>query len=259
MRDMTTPVLLGDFKIDPVTQVLIRTTDNQSVKLSRSESLIICMLAKQPNVAVSRDALLEDCWTGKVVTNSSLTVAIKHIRSAFSELGADDVIVTEPKKGYLIRLSSAKNLELESRSEVTASDTSPLVNEEISATSKNGLDASVPLSGIEKAKARVIADLPQLSKRYLVTAITFSATVFTLSQMALFVESTRIGKHGILYDGQTMPPAVINAIKDVPDPKSKLIAYPMGGICDDYQLIVIDKKEGFIDISSQIEQGGCRG
>ncbi|WP_158264524.1 winged helix-turn-helix domain-containing protein [Photobacterium rosenbergii] len=256
MRDMTTPVLLGDFKIDPVTQVLIRTTDNQSVKLSRSESLIICMLAKQPNVAVSRDALLEDCWTGKVVTNSSLTVAIKHIRSAFSELGADDVIVTEPKKGYLIRLSSVEELKLAENNVSNAVEKPPandLTNSHIShATPDSPLKTSI-------TKAAVFSRLTLLSKRYLVTAFSFTLTITTLSQMALFVESTRIDNHHVLYDGQIMPPAVINAIKAFPNPKSKFITYPLGGICDDYQLIVIDNKTGFIDITSQIEQGNCRG
>ncbi|MBY5946095.1 transcriptional regulator [Photobacterium rosenbergii] len=256
MRDMTTPVLLGDFKIDPVTQVLIRTTDNQSVKLSRSESLIICMLAKQPNVAVSRDALLEDCWTGKVVTNSSLTVAIKHIRSAFSELGADDVIVTEPKKGYLIRLSSVEELKLEENNKSDANEKPP-ANDPTDSHTGHAAPASPSKTII--TKAAVFSRLTQASKRYLVTALTFTLTIITLSQMALFVESTQIDHHRVLYDGQIMQPAVINAIKATPDPKSKFIAYPLGGICDDYQLIVIDNKAGFIDITSQIEQGNCRG
>ena len=258
MRDMTTPVLLGDFKIDPVTQVLVRTTDNESVKLSRSESLIICMLAKQPNVAVSRDALLEDCWTGKVVTNSSLTVAIKHIRSAFSELGADDVIVTEPKKGYLIRLSSAKTSGTEDNRETNTTAQSPPANESNLATSDEKIASALPLAKDKINKAQVLSLLSRFSKRYLVTACTFSLTVITLSQMALFVESTRIGKHRILYDGQEMPPAVINAIKANPEPKSSFIAYPLGGICNDYQLIAVDDNKGFTDITSQIEQGACR-
>ncbi|MDV5168830.1 transcriptional regulator [Photobacterium rosenbergii] len=258
MRDMTTPVLLGDFKIDPVTQVLIRTTDNQSVKLSRSESLIICMLAEQPNVAVSRDALLEDCWTGKVVTNSSLTVAIKHIRSAFSELGVDDVIVTEPKKGYLIRLSSVEELNLENSTDIDTVGTPPAIEKNLTAFHSGNAEAPSRSRNMA-AKAALFSHLTKLSRRYLVTAFTFALTVITLSQMALFVESTTIDKHRVLYDGQTMPPAVVRAIQASPEPTSKMIAYPLGGMCDDYQLITIDKKAGFIDITSQIEQGGCRG
>ncbi|MGF1736739.1 winged helix-turn-helix domain-containing protein [Photobacterium satsumensis] len=252
MRDMTTPVLLGDFKIDPVTQVLIRTTDNESVKLSRSESLIICMLAEKPNVAVSRDALLEACWTGKVVTNSSLTVAIKHIRSAFCELGAEDVIVTEPKKGYLIRLNAAENIALQAEEKPPAG--CEVDNEEQIQNANNPV-----LTGIQQAKANLLPILATLTKRYLVTSATFILTVVTLWQMALFVEGTHIDKHHILYDGQPMPPAVISAIKDYPEPKSKMIAYPLGGICDRYQLIAIDQQNGFTDLTSNIEQGGCRG
>ncbi|MGR5061892.1 winged helix-turn-helix domain-containing protein [Photobacterium sp. DNB22_13_2] len=252
MRDMTTPVLLGDFKIDPVTQVLIRTTDNESVKLSRSESLIICMLAEKPNVAVSRDALLEACWTGKVVTNSSLTVAIKHIRSAFIELGAEDVIVTEPKKGYLIRLHAAENIALETDDQPPA--TGELVNKEHIESVNNSV-----FTEIKHANVNYIPLLTKLTKRYLVTAIAFILTVVTLAQMTLFVEGTHIDKHHILYDGQPMPPAVINAIKDHPEPNSRMIVYPLGGICNRYQLIAVDKQNGFTDLTSYIEQGDCHG
>ncbi|TDR71492.1 winged helix-turn-helix domain-containing protein [Photobacterium lutimaris] len=252
MRDMTTPVLLGDFKIDPVTQVLIRTTDNESVKLSRSESLIVCMLAEKPNVAVSRDALLEGCWTGKVVTNSSLTVAIKHIRSAFLELGAEDVIVTEPKKGYLIRLHATENIALE------AEDKPPATGETVNEAHTESVNNSV-LTEIKQTNVNFIPVLAQLTRRYLVTIVAFIMTIVTLSQMMLFVEDTHIDKHHILYDGQSMPPAIINAIKAHSEPKSKMIAYPLGGICDSYQLIAIDKQNGFIDLTSYIEQGDCRG
>ncbi|WEM43883.1 winged helix-turn-helix domain-containing protein [Photobacterium sp. DA100] len=254
MHDMTTPVLLGDFKIDPVTQVLIRTTDNRSVKLSRSESLIICMLAEQPNVAVSRDTLLEACWTGKVVTNSSLTVAIKHIRSAFSELGAEDVIVTEPKKGYLIRFPSAE-------SNLPEQAETPPAQDEIPAAISNP-DSATPLLRMQVGKSNVLNLLPlitTLSKRYLVTAVAFFVTVLTLYQMTLFVESTRVDKHEILFDGQHMPPAIVEAIRAYPDPKAKMIAYPLGGICGKYQLIAIDQQSGFIDVTSTIEQGECHG
>lgn len=252
MRDMTTPVLLGDFKIDPVTQVLIRTTDNESVKLSRSESLIICMLAGKPNVAVSRDELLEACWTGKVVTNSSLTVAIKHIRSAFLELGAEDVIVTEPKKGYLIRLHAAENIAQEAEDNPPA--TGEVINDEHTENGNNSVSTQ-----IKQAKVKLVPLLTKLTKRYLVTAIAFLLTVVTLSQMALFVEATHIDKHHILYDGQPMPPAVISAIKKHAEPKSKMIAYPLGGVCDRYQLIAIDKQNGFTDLTSFIAQGDCHG
>ncbi|WP_052260702.1 transcriptional regulator [Photobacterium gaetbulicola] len=254
MHDMTTPVLLGDFKIDPVTQVLIRTTDNRSVRLSRSESLIVCMLAEQPNVAVSRDTLLEACWTGKVVTNSSLTVAIKHIRSAFSELGANDVIVTEPKKGYLIRFPSAESNLAEQ------TQTPPALEEIPAATSTpNPADPRLQTKAGKRNVHTLLPLLSTLSKRYLVTATAFLVTVITLSQMTLFVERTRVDRHEILFDGQLLPPAVVKAIRAHPAPKAKMIAYPLGGICDKYQLIAIDQQNGFTDLTSNIEQGECHG
>ncbi|WP_305809810.1 helix-turn-helix domain-containing protein [Photobacterium kishitanii] len=42
----------------------------------------------------------------KIVTNNSLTVAIKNLRTAFSKIGENKIITTEPKLGYSIRQSA---------------------------------------------------------------------------------------------------------------------------------------------------------
>ncbi|WP_346762926.1 winged helix-turn-helix domain-containing protein [Vibrio tasmaniensis] len=50
--------------------------------------------------AIGRDFLLEHCWPGRVVTGSSLNVAIKNIRTALNELNCECKILTVQKQGY---------------------------------------------------------------------------------------------------------------------------------------------------------------
>ena len=78
--------VVGDFEIDSSSQSVTCLFDGKTIKLSKSEISIVKQLAENPGVTVSREALLERCWAGKVVTHSSLTVAIKNIRSAFASI-----------------------------------------------------------------------------------------------------------------------------------------------------------------------------
>ncbi|MEZ9443726.1 transcriptional regulator [Vibrio sp. 10N.222.54.F12] len=50
--------------------------------------------------AVGRDFLLEHCWPGRVVTGSSLNVAVKNIRTALNSFECDCKILTVQKEGY---------------------------------------------------------------------------------------------------------------------------------------------------------------
>ncbi|CDT92743.1 hypothetical protein VCR12J2_250001 [Vibrio coralliirubri] len=50
---------------------------------------------------VARSELIENSWGGRVVTGSSLNVAIKKIRDASKNTPLEGKIVTLPKKGYM--------------------------------------------------------------------------------------------------------------------------------------------------------------
>ncbi|MGF1703996.1 winged helix-turn-helix domain-containing protein [Photobacterium makurazakiensis] len=239
--DLMTPITLEHFIVDPQHQTITRIKDGHSVKLSQSECLVVSLLASTPNQAISRDKLLEHCWAGKVVTNSSLTVAIKHIRTAFSELGADDIIVTEPKKGYLLRTPSE-----------FCSTGSPTISDENTA-SEQELQRKIQ---IEEKTTTFKSAITQPLLSYSVTIIFFFITLFTLYQSALFVEVEKVGKHRVYTDGFPLPQFVVNTINELPNQKVKIVAYPLGGLCKNYQLFTFDTK-GFNDITNSIEQGDC--
>ncbi|WP_135382647.1 winged helix-turn-helix domain-containing protein [Vibrio tasmaniensis] len=79
---------------------LINSISNKQVTLSSSESLILEHLVMNSPKAIGRDFLLEHCWPGRVVTGSSLNVAIKNIRTALNELNCECKILTVQKQGY---------------------------------------------------------------------------------------------------------------------------------------------------------------
>jgi len=91
------------FELAPEKKLLMRLDSGQTVRLSNSEVLILQKLAANPGKTIPREILISECWPGRIVTSSSLNVAIKNLRQAFEQLGIENVIVTDPGKGYLLR------------------------------------------------------------------------------------------------------------------------------------------------------------
>ncbi|PSW08248.1 hypothetical protein C9J01_24060 [Photobacterium rosenbergii] len=84
---------------------------NEAV-FSTSEVSIIKELVLANGKPVSRRYLLDNCWGGRVVTNTSLSVAINKIRERLSSVGLEDTILTVPRFGYQINLTNDEKLEV---------------------------------------------------------------------------------------------------------------------------------------------------
>ncbi|CAK1858772.1 Transcriptional regulator [Vibrio crassostreae] len=93
-------IILDASGIELVNNTLIDSNLDERVTLSPSEALILEFLVKNTPKAVGRDFLLEHCWPGRVVTGSSLNVAVKNLRTALSSLKCDCKILTVQKEGY---------------------------------------------------------------------------------------------------------------------------------------------------------------
>ncbi|CDT66700.1 hypothetical protein VCR15J2_470416 [Vibrio coralliirubri] len=93
-------IILDASGIEMINNTLIDSNLDKRVTLSPSEALILEFLVKNSPKAVGRDFLLEHCWPGRVVTGSSLNVAVKNIRTALSSLECDCKILTVQKEGY---------------------------------------------------------------------------------------------------------------------------------------------------------------
>lgn len=95
-------ITLNDLVLELDTCTLRSTTSSHQVNLSYSECLILNLLYKESPKTIKRDVLLEQCWPGKIVTSSSLNVAIKNLRNALITLEAPFKVVTVQKEGYCI-------------------------------------------------------------------------------------------------------------------------------------------------------------
>lgn len=83
------------------------TIDECYYSLSLNELLIIYVLAND-NKIFTHSEILEKCWPGKIVSQGSLPVAIKHIRDVFKKHTHEDIIITHKGKGYSIDSSLIK-------------------------------------------------------------------------------------------------------------------------------------------------------
>ncbi|HHQ4488414.1 TPA: winged helix-turn-helix domain-containing protein [Aeromonas hydrophila] len=76
--------------------------DGQKVaRLSISETSVLALLANNEGVLLSKEQLLDAGWPEKVVSPSSLAVAIKNIRKALSNSETATYIETLHRKGYI--------------------------------------------------------------------------------------------------------------------------------------------------------------
>ncbi|EFN9614277.1 hypothetical protein D3G46_23870 [Escherichia coli] len=74
--------------------------DDESNPLSKNECFIIKHLYERQGTTISRDELTQHCWPGKVVSATSLPVAIKHIRDVLKKIKNEEIIKTHKGEGY---------------------------------------------------------------------------------------------------------------------------------------------------------------
>lgn len=83
--------------------------------LSGAEIVLLTLLVDAQGEALSKDHLLSKGWEGRVVSQSSLPVAIKHIRDAFKKAGHSSVLHTAkngggyfiPRGGFSVHFDNA--------------------------------------------------------------------------------------------------------------------------------------------------------
>ena len=75
----------------------------QRTALTRNELRILQVLLENRGKIVSRDRLMERLWeSDSLVDENTLTVNVNRLRKTLSAVGAEDLIVTKKKMGYLI-------------------------------------------------------------------------------------------------------------------------------------------------------------
>ncbi len=90
---------IGPLQID-LERGTVSGQDGSSGLTSRAEHLLL-LLARYPNLLVSREQILETVWAGRVVEDAAITNAIWQIRRALGERGKE-ILQTRAKRGYVL-------------------------------------------------------------------------------------------------------------------------------------------------------------
>ncbi|MFG5079148.1 winged helix-turn-helix domain-containing protein, partial [Vibrio cholerae] len=98
---------INDFVLDEARQRIINSTDGSYGKISPHEFLVLLELIKKSGEIVSKEELLQKGWPNRVVSENSLSQAIKNLRLLLKDNSKEQrVIKTIAKKGYLINSMS---------------------------------------------------------------------------------------------------------------------------------------------------------
>ena len=90
---------VGPFRLNTQHDLLLR--EGAPVPLGRRAIALLRTLVEQPGILVSKDALIEAAWPGRLVEESNLPVQIAALRRVLGESpGGDRWIETMPGRGY---------------------------------------------------------------------------------------------------------------------------------------------------------------
>lgn len=104
-----TPFRLLDWRVDPARGLLTPVQGGESLRLDARAFQLLLHLARHPGEVVSIDELLDEVWTGVVVSPDSVYQAIAGLRRALGDDAKEArYIATVPRQGYrLVALPQA--------------------------------------------------------------------------------------------------------------------------------------------------------
>lgn len=100
------PFFLGELCVEPA--LLTISTGGAAFRLEPRVMQVLSVLAAAGGEVVSKDALIEQCWGGRIVTDDSVQRCIAALRKAVAKVApAPFVIETIPKIGYRLVVGAA--------------------------------------------------------------------------------------------------------------------------------------------------------
>lgn len=268
-----------DLVIELDDRTLINPSLNKVVTLSPSECLLLKHLMDNCSQTLGREFLLTHCWPGRIVTNSSLNVAIKNVRSALKEVGSDCKVITVQKEGYcfvapessvetdsdtaLERNIVSENLAVQDKGipqsaslgeqeGSTCSESTVLVSE--SASNLNEVADAQGLSENTQAQGK------QASSKFIPLICGLAVSLFIviiLSYLGLFMERASIKGVDVYHDSVELEQELVEDLTSLVKPGVEAIyLHRMGIECGGMQVVVLDES-GWHDISADFKSGRC--
>ncbi|MDH5918312.1 helix-turn-helix domain-containing protein [Vibrio splendidus] len=270
--------------IELINNTLIDSESGKRVTLSPSEGLILEHLVKNSPKAVGRDFLLEHCWPGRVVTGSSLNVAVKNIRTALNSFECDCKILTVQKEGYsfngLKQVGSYLSMPIptaEAHVEATFSEKAAIVSEKAGIVSEkttivDELTSAPPfkLSGMNQQAGQSKQQDPQSrqfkAKHFIVrhqsriAGIVVSALLLMLFyQFAFFIDKSAYRGMDVYHDSLNFDEAVIKELDAVSElGVDSLYLHRIGVGCQNIQAVALINGH-WKEISHQFKTVSCEG
>ncbi|WP_428785413.1 winged helix-turn-helix domain-containing protein [Vibrio splendidus] len=234
--------------------------------------------------AVGRDFLLEHCWPGRVVTGSSLNVAVKNIRTALNSFECDCKILTVQKEGYsfngLKQVGSYLSMPTstaEAHVEAAFSEKAAIVSEKNIIVSEkgaivDGLTSAPPFkpSGMNQQVGQSKQQDPQSrqfkAKHFIVrhqsriAGIVVSALLLMLFyQFAFFIDKSAYRGMDVYHDSLNFDEAVIKELDAVSElGVDSLYLHRIGVGCQNIQAVALINGH-WKEISHQFKTVSCEG
>ncbi|WP_192890465.1 winged helix-turn-helix domain-containing protein [Vibrio bathopelagicus] len=241
---------------------LLNLSLNKHVTLSPSECLILNYLMDNCSQTIGREFLLTHCWPGRVVTSSSLNVAIKNVRTALKEVGSDCKVITVQKEGYCF---------------VSPDKGGAGVAELINSPSENGPERlennGTPQAVKAPSEVSDVIEMP-FSKRQsllnfvhskdkldfvpLAAGMAASALlVVVLFCLGFFMEKTSINGIDVYHDSVNLDSMLVEDLTSIAEPGVEAIyLHRMGVDCGAIQVVILNQS-GWKDISSSFKLTHC--
>lgn len=270
-----------DLVIELDDRTLINPSLNKVVTLSPSECLLLKHLMDNCSQTLGREFLLTHCWPGRIVTNSSLNVAIKNVRSALKEVGSDCKVITVQKEGYcfvapensvetdsdtaLERNIVSENLAERERGKGIPQSASLSEQETSTCSESTVLESKLASNLSEVADAHglsenIQAQGKQASSKFipLISGLAVSLfIVIILSYLGLFMERASIKGVDVYHDSVELEQELAEDLTSLVKPGVEAIyLHRMGIECGGMQVVVLDES-GWHDISADFKSGRC--
>ncbi|MFA0660898.1 transcriptional regulator [Vibrio splendidus] len=263
--------------IELINNTLIDSESGKRVTLSPSEGLILEHLVKNSPKAVGRDFLLEHCWPGRVVTGSSLNVAVKNIRTALNSFECDCKILTVQKEGYsfngLKQVGSYLSMPTptaEAHVEAAFSEKAGIDSEKTTIVDELTSPPQFKLSGMNQQAGQSKQQDPQSrqfkAKHFIVrhqsriAGIVVSALLLMLFyQFAFFIDKSVYRGMDVYHDSLNFDEAVIKELDAVSElGVDSLYLHRIGVGCQNIQAVALINGH-WKEISHQFKTVSCEG
>ena len=241
---------------------LLNLSLNKHVTLSPSECLILKHLMDNCSQTIGREFLLTHCWPGRVVTSSSLNVAIKNVRAALKEVGSDCKVITVQKEGYCFvspdkgetQVAELINSPSENAPELLENNSAPQF---VKAPSEVSDVIEVPFSK-RQSLLNFVHSKDKLHFVPLAAGIAASALlVVVLSCLGFFMEKTSINGIDVYHDSVDFDSMLVEDLMSLAEPGVEAIYLHRFGVdCGSLQVVILTPS-GWQDISSDFELRRC--